>query len=290
MLSKLFAPLQPVVEEDALAAQRPGRVSLEEYLGTPWDRRKHRYLVVPPYAGIMGVVAFDGEPLWYELFRQDLQPMLYLASRPESLFWALDVLMGSFTYGSSPRHTAMYLISRRPPYAWWITRRGRHGQPWFSRRQQALARRYGQPTHYFHAYGGPGTDAANGSVLGLAGLAEQRQWGRHTDGAHLLVIEDLADAWKWWSRDAKAMLPYLLQVGQYFHIGVVAGLRYQDIGQVPDEILSLFGWHVWGPLEGQDGALVPVASRVNDLLTLAPDEFWMDTSSDGWLKFYLPQT
>jgi len=47
---------------------------------------------------------------------------------------------------------------------------------------------------------------------------------------------------------------------------------------------------VWGPLEGQDGALVPVASRVNDLLTLAPDEFWMDTSSDGWLKFYLPQT
>ncbi len=275
----------PSLSSGALA--RPRRISLAEYMTN--DRGRKR--VVPTYAGIMGVVEKDGGPLWYELYRRDLQPMVYLASRPESIFWALDVLTASITFGSSPRHVWMYFITRRPSYTWLVQRKPNHGQPWFDHDQVAIARRYRLPVHYLRAYGEPGTNAANESVLGLAGIAEQRQWGRHADGAHLLVIEDLADAWRWWSADAKAMLPFLLDVGRLYHIGVVAGLRYEDVHKVPEHILARFRWQVWGKVKPEDGAIVPAEHTASlELAALEPDAFWMDTSSDGWLKFYLPMT
>ena len=292
MLSQLVNALLAEQKGDALAPiARPARVPLAYYASAVdidgWVQRR----LIAPYVGIMGVVEKDGDPLWYELSRRDLQPMIYFASRPESIFWALDVLMGSFTFSSSPRHVAMYVISRRAPHEWWVMRHGKRNQPWFSRRQIELAHKYKQPTEYFHAYGQPGTNAANGSVLGLAGVAEQRTWGRHFDGAHLLVIEDLADAWKWWSDDARANLPYILDVGKAHHIGVVAGLRYEDVPRVPGEILARFGWQVWGRVEGKDSDIVPANAHVLDvLLSLEVDEFIMNTSSDGWLKFYLPAT
>ncbi len=262
---------------------RPPREGLAAY-----QRRRSGYFA-GMLTGMLGV-AYDDLPVLYEFRRRDLRPLVYFASRPSTLTWALDVLAGSFAMYNTPRHVKVSFISSRPYATWWIARHGKEVCVFWDDAQEALSHQYGQPTDFIYGYGAPGTEEADNIVLQMAGLAEQRSFGRHNDGAHLVIIEDLAKAWRWWSSDAKAVLPIVLTQAHRYGIGVAAGLRYEDLRQVPEEVLSLFGWRAFGVLEGDQEALVPVASMAHEVLTLAPDEFWMDTSSDGWLKFYLPQT
>ncbi len=242
----------------------------------------------PRYVGFLGVVAHDGLPLLYELHRRDLQPLLVLASPAEALFGALDVLSGSFLAGSAPWHVGMYWITAREPGAWYVVRRERR-TPWLTASPLRWARRYGQPDSYIRGWGAPGTAVAEEIVLQLAGLVEQRALGRHTDGAHLLLVEDLVGAWQGWRSEARQALEYLLAWGGRHGVGVVAGLRYAALDRLPPRVFERFGWRAWGALRGRPTDLLAWGGPGAELVRLAADAFWMHTSSDGWLKFYLPQ-
>ncbi len=261
--------------------QRPMRTPLALYL------ERHRQ---PRYVGIMGVVAFDGEPLVYEMPRPDLKPLIYLSSVPASLFWALDVLAGSFIFTNAPRHVGMYFITRRQPQEWWLYRH-QYESPYLSPEQVEIARDFQQYANFILGYARPGSPVADNIVLQLAGYSERRSWGQLQGGFHLLLIEDLADTWEHLSRDARQDLIYLLQtVGGMRGIGVVAGLRYEDAFRVPSGVRALFAWQAWGALYGHEHAIVPADDLLARLVRLQPDEFWMNTSTDGWLRFHLLRT
>ena len=145
MLSRLLTT-SPAPLRRRGAKARPTRVPLALYL------EQHPQ---PRYVGIMGVAFIDGAPLVYEMQRPDLRPMIYLSSVAESLFWALDVLAGSFVFTNAPRHVGMYFITARRQEEWWLVRH-QHESPFLTPEQVEIARDFKQYADFVLGYARPG--------------------------------------------------------------------------------------------------------------------------------------
>ncbi len=216
----------------------PPRPSLHEMLST-WPLYR--------YTGWLGWCD-DGLPMLYEMFRTDLRPTLFLVETPARAFPFLDTLVASLTWGSEPRQLQLYFITQRPREAWWglVHRNPTHQDQ--SPAGKRLLQDYGQPVSHVRLYARPGSLDADEAIRHLAGIVEQRTFGRHNREAILLVLDDLSRIWTKMGDDAKALLPYILREGGRWKVGVVAWMTYAEVVQqtVPQEIRALFRWPAFG--------------------------------------------
>lgn len=279
----LSHPLTMGLEQPRIPPPRP---LLAERLRSVGDWRGY-----PRYTGWLGWCD-DGLPMLYELPRHDLQAVLFMVESAAQGFPFLNTLVGSLTWFNEPRQVQLYIISRRPVEDWWGLVHRNPGHQDQTPEGFRLLQDWGQPVTHIRVYAAPGTYAADEAIIHLAGLVEQRSFGRHNREGILLVLDDLRQCWLSMGDDARHQLPIVLTQGGRWKIGTVAWMTYADAlrGDVPAAIRSAFGWRALGALydRGIITALRAQGTAVEQLRTLHADEAIIQADAPGKMLPFWP--
>ncbi|HFC09651.1 MAG TPA: hypothetical protein ENJ54_07385 [Chloroflexi bacterium] len=130
----------------------------------------------------------------------------------------------------------------------------------------------------------------NEVIPAMAGLMEQRSFGRHRGPQYVVVLHDLGRYWKRLSEDARYDLVPLLQRGHEFGVHVVASVRYEHYHALPQEVRRLFRQKVYG---FADDAHLPNTSAFRDMTNmlyydLMPYQAWVRSGGE-WMRYTAPR-
>lgn len=126
-------------------------------------------------------------------------------------------------------------------------------------------------------------------IPAMAGLMEQRGFGRHRGPQYVVVLHDLGRYWERIGEDARYDLVPLLQRGHEFGIHVVATLRYEHYRVVPAEVRRLFQHKLYGFADNANLPNTPAFRNLTNMLyyDLTPYQVWA-RSNGGWVRSTAP--
>ena len=127
-------------------------------------------------------------------------------------------------------------------------------------------------------------------IPAMAGLMEQRSFGRHRGPQYVVVLHDLGRYWQHIGEDARYDLIPLLERGHEFGIHVLATLRYAHYEVVPREVRKRFRQKVYG---FADDAHLPNTSAFREMTNmlyydLMPYQAWVRASGQ-WMRYTVPR-
>jgi hypothetical protein len=127
-------------------------------------------------------------------------------------------------------------------------------------------------------------------IPAMAGLMEQRSFGRHRGPQYVVVLHDLGRYWRRLGEDARYDLVPLLQRGHEFGIHVFATLRYEHYAVLPPRVRRLFEQKVYGFADNGHLPNAPAFRSLTNMLyyDLTPYQAWVRSGGE-WIRYTAPQ-
>ncbi len=127
-------------------------------------------------------------------------------------------------------------------------------------------------------------------IPAMAGIMEQRSFGRHRGPRYLVVLHDIGRYWKQMSEDTHYDIVPLLKRGHEFGIHVIATLRYEHYPLVPKAVRQLLRHKIYGYAASAHLPNTAAFREMTSLLSydLLPHQAWVRADGE-WLRYTAPR-
>ena len=218
--------------------------------------------------GLMGMCE-DGIPLAARFFDpKKSSHYVYYGQDDMVLATLVEPLLYSMTVqGYGPEHWQYAIVSERTT-EWAI-----EGTPW-------------NKSGIISPYENSGREV----VPAMAGLMEQRSFGRHKGPQYIVLLHDLGRYWENLGNDTHYDIIPLLERGHEFGIHLIVTLRYTDNDRIPKAVRRLLGHKIYGYADSDHLPNVSAFRNMTNLLyyDLQPWQAWVQADGE-WLRFTAPR-